>query len=241
MSDKPRTGSVRLMDAMPRPLLVVFLAFSVAALAAVVVLMLRPVAGGVALQDRRPPPRGDFSHGVGSLAPAPVPSVVPTLSPACSAVSGTRLVAGGDGVLRLRSALKEICGFAAGGVAVEVTEAIAGLDGATLRFGGFDVTGAESTADFTTRTVWLNIKFGLRRTPVVELVPVILHDAWHLARASSEVTAEEELGARRAEVEACRQVIPISKWPRWCEDADDLTRLPREDALRLLVSAGYAR
>ena len=151
------------------------------------------------------------------------------------------MVAGGDGVVRLRTALKQICGLAAGGVALEVTEAIAGLDGATLRFGGFDVTGAESTADFTTRTVWLNIKFGLRKTPVVELVPVILHEAWHLARATSEVTAAEELGARRAEVEGCRQVIPVPKWPRWCRDADDLTRIPRENAEKLLVSAGYGR
>lgn len=241
MSDEKRTEGVRLFDAMPKPLLVVFAAFSVMALAAVALLLLRPVAGGVALEDRRPLPRGSFSHNAGAIAPAPVPSVIPTLPPACPAVARTTVVAGGDGVVRLRSALKEICGFVGGGVASEITEAIKGLDGAVLRFGGFDITGAESTVDFATRTVWLNIKFSLRRTPLVELVPVILHDAWHLARASKEITADEELAARRAEVEGCRQVIPISKWPRWCRDADDLTRMNPEDAVRLLVSAGYPR
>lgn len=240
MTDETPPREPRFIDAMPRPLLVLFAILCVAALAVTAILMVRPTTATVALQDRRPAPAGDFTHDVGLIVPAPLPRAIPTLPAACPAVETTKIVAGGDGVLRIRAVLKEVCRLAAGGVPADVTAAIPGLRDATIRFGGFDRTGAESTTDLRARTIWLNIKFALRKTRIESIVPVVLHEAWHLTSARTPVTAGQELAARHVEDDTCGLVLPESAWPRWCHDARALARMPSSRAIALLVSSGYS-
>jgi hypothetical protein len=239
-----RAAGTRLRDAMPRPLMVVFAFGAIVALVASTVALLRPPTPAVPLQDRRPPPRVPRSHDVGAIAPAPVPSVAPDVVPPCVEVSGVRILGGGAAVGRLRAVLERVCTLAGGGVSPDLARAVAALSQPTeLRFGGFDVTGVESTLDRApgaTPTIWLNIKLSLRSTPAADLAPILLHEAWHRAHPTYAIGAADELAARRVEVEVCRLLVAIDRWPRWCRDARGLTTLPEPRALELLRSAGYA-
>jgi hypothetical protein len=236
----PQGKGVRLIDSMPRPLLVVF-AFAgiVAVVAALVVIINPPIFSTVPVEERRPPPRGTLSHDTDRIAPVPVPSGVAIPPPPCRVFAGVRLRAGAAGVARLRAVLKDICPLASGGVPSEITAAIDGLDGATIAFAVFQRVGVESTTDFASKTIWLNAKFSRTDLPIEQVVPVVLHEAYHLANRQDPLDARQELAARRAEIAACRQLVPIDKWPRWCKDARALTDLPEARALELLVSAGY--
>jgi len=237
---KPDNSKLRFIDAMPRPLLVVFALAGVAAVVAALVFIIHPPESAtIPVQDRRPPPHGTLSHDVGRLVPAPLPSVLPSLPPACSAFASTVLKVGPAGAVRLRAVLADVCRLSHGGVPAELTTAIGGLKGATLRFAAFQRAGVESTADFATRTIWLNLKFSQSNLPIEEVAPVIVHEGWHLAHLNDAVTAEQELGARRVEVDTCRELISADTWPRWCTDARTLTDLPVARAIALLVSAGY--
>jgi hypothetical protein len=239
---KPDNSKLRFIDAMPRPLLVVFALAGVAAVVSALVFIIHPPESAtIPVQDRRPPPRGTLSHDVGRLVPAPLPSVLPSLPPACSAFATTVLKVGPAGAVRLRGVLADVCRLSHGGVPAEVTTAIGGLKGATIRFAAFQRAGVESTTDFATRTIWLNLKFSQSNLPIEDVAPVIVHEGWHLAHPTDVVTAEQELGARRAEVDTCRELISAEKWPRWCNDARTLTDLPLARAIALLVSAGYPR
>jgi hypothetical protein len=238
MPEAPQPG-LRLRDAMPRPLLITFAVVAVVAIAAAALVLLKPSTfESVPLGERRPPPRGTFSHDVGSVIPAPTPSVQSTLDPPCSAVAGARLIGGGDGVLRLRAALEQACRLEQG-VSPAMTRAVQALNRATIRFGFFTRTGVESTLDHATNTISLNLKFAQRKVLISHLVPVLLHEGVHLQNASESTTAVQELGARRIEVAACRQLIEIKRWPRWCHDARALTDLDEAQALALLRAAGY--
>jgi hypothetical protein len=233
-------SSLRFIDAMPRPLLVLFLLTgAVAVVAALVFIIHPPEFSTVPVQERRPPPRGALTHDAGRIVAAPLPSVLPSVPPACSALSTTVLKVGSAGAVRLQQVLADVCRLAHGGVAPELTTAIGGLKGATIRFGIFQRAGVESTADFATKTIWVNIKFSRSNVPVEQVAPVIVHEGWHLAHPRDTVTATQEVGARRAEVAACRELISIDSWPRWCKDARALTELPAARAIALLVSAGY--
>jgi len=239
---KPDNSKLRFIDAMPRPLLIVFALAGVAAVVAALVFIIHPPESAtIPVQDRRPPPHGTLSHDVGKLVPAPLPSVIPTLPPACSAFSTTVLEVGPAGAARLRAVLSDLCRLSQGGVPAELTTAISGLKNATIRFAAFQRAGVESTVDFATRTVWLNLKFSESNLPIEQVAPVLVHEGWHLAHPRDAVTAEQELGARRAEVDTCRELIATDKWPRWCNDARTLTDLPVARAIALLVSAGYPR
>jgi len=223
-------------------MLAVFAVAGIAAVVAALVFIINPPESAtIPVQERRPPPRGTVSHDVGKLAPAPLPSELPSLPPACSAFSTTVLKVGPAGAVRLRGVLTDLCRLSQGGVPADLTAAIGGLKGATIRFAAFQRAGVESTADFPTRTIWLNLKFSQSNLPIEEVAPVIIHEGWHLAHPADAVTAEQELGARRAEVDACRELIATDKWPRWCTDARTLTDLPVGRAIELLVSAGYRR
>src|SRR5438270_3327965 len=118
-------SKLRFIDAMPRPLLVLFLVAGVVAVAAALVFIIHPPEfSTVPIQERRPPPRGALTHDAGRIPPAPVPSVLPSVSPPCSAVSTTILKVGPAGAVRLRQVLADICRLAHGGVAPELTTAI---------------------------------------------------------------------------------------------------------------------
>ncbi|MFN2614855.1 MAG: hypothetical protein ABR552_08600 [Actinomycetota bacterium] len=230
---------VRFRDSMPKPVLVAFVLVVAGAVAAIVLGLVLIPRGTIALQSRRPPPRSVFTHDVGPITPAPLPSVIPTVAPACPEYARTRLVAGGDGIARLRSILQLLCKYTRGGLGDDVTRAARALDGVTIEFGRFSATGVESTADLGARIMWINAKFALRKTPVEDVAPVVLHEAWHLFDAAARVTAEQELRARAVELSACRNLIAIKDWPRGCKDASTLMTMERARAVELLVSAGY--
>lgn len=239
--EKPDHSKLRFIDAMPRPLLVVFVLAGITAIVAALVFIIHPPESAtIPVQERRPPARGTLSHDVGRLVPGPLPSALPTLSPACPAFSTTILKVGPAGAVRLRAVLTDLCHLSHGGVPADLTTSIGGLKGVTIRFAAFQRAGVESTADYATRTIWLNLKFSQSNLPIEQVAPVIVHEGWHLAHPGDIVTAEQELGARTAEVDACRQLI-TGKWPRWCDDARTLTELPVARAIDLLVSAGYPR
>jgi hypothetical protein len=233
---------LRFIDSMPRALLVLFTIAGVAAVVTALVFIIDPPRSAtLPVEQRRPPPRGTLSHDTGRIYPAPLPSVVPAVAPACPAIATTRIKAGTAGVARLRAVLADLCGLSHGGVSADLTLAIRGLRGATLQFAGFQRAGVESTVDFATKTIWLNLKFSQESMDVELVAPVVVHEGWHLAHPNDAVTAGQELGARTAEVDACRQLINIDKWPRWCQDGRALTELPAARAIALLVSAGYPR
>lgn len=235
----PETVDIRLLDAMPRPLLVVFVSLALVAIGAAVFVLVRPPTfDPVSVAERRPPPSEAFTHDAIKVVAAPTPSVIPTLPAPCEAVDGARLIGGGDAVLRLRGALEQACRLESG-VSADVTAAVRALDRATIRFAGFQRTGVESTLEISTRTIWLNVKFARTKLAIANIVPVLLHDAWHLAHLADGVDATQELGARRVEVAACRHVLDVRSWPRWCEDARALTDLAPGAATALLRGAGY--
>jgi hypothetical protein len=186
-------------------------------------------------------PRSVFTHDVGRITAAPLPSVIPTAAPACDLYRDTRLVAGGDGVARLRQALALICPLEKGGLGDDVSSAARALSRATIEFGLFTATGVDSTMDAGARIVWLNARYALRSVPLEQLAPSLLHEAFHLIDPDAPVTAERELRARAVELAVCKQLVPIDDWPRSCRDADGLLRLDRARALALLESAGYPR
>lgn len=249
MSEPPTDGSpepteerVRLLEAMPRPILVVFVLACVAAIGISVAFIFRPPRfETVALQERRPPPRAPFAHDPVRVFPAPLPDIDIPFDPPCARVTGARPLGGVSFVRRVTESLAQICTLRGGSIPPEVARAIDGFDGATIRIAEFSRTGIESTVDFSERTIWVNLKLTRRTSPTSHLTPVLLHEAWHLANASERVTAQQELAARRAEHEACRQFIPSDDRPRWCEDARDLVSMPEADAIALLAAAGYPR
>src|ERR1044072_9912898 len=87
-SAKPDNSKLRFIDAMPRPMLAVFAVAGIAAVVAALVFIINPPESAtIPVQERRPPPRGTVSNDVGKLAPAPLPSELPSLPPPCSAVA----------------------------------------------------------------------------------------------------------------------------------------------------------
>lgn len=228
----------RLRDAMPRPLLVVFAVACVVALAAAVVLVIRPPSfETVPLQERRPPPDGALTHDVDEIFPAALPETQPRFDPPCPAVEGVSVLAGPAGAVRLRSVLGHACTLTGPALTGEVRSAVGALGAATIRFAQFRRTGAESALDRRTGTIWLNIKYAERDLPVTQVVPVLLHEGAHLA--DPDPTAAGELRARRVEERACRELITPDDWPRWCSDAAAIVALGEEEALALLVRAGF--
>jgi hypothetical protein len=182
-----------------------------------------------------------YSHDVGRVIPAPIPSPPAPFRPPCASLAGVRVEAGPPGVERFTAALRRLCPLFEGGVAPELAEAVRGLDGATLRFAAFRRSGVESTADLATRRIWLNVRFARAGSPFSYIPPVLVHEAYHLAHAGREVTAAEELGARTAELAVCRELIEVDKWPRHCHDARRIVALGPARAVALLESAGYRR
>jgi hypothetical protein len=235
-------GGPRLVDAMPRPLLVVFALAAVAGIVISLAFIIRPPAfEAVPLQDRRPPPHATYAHDPVRVFPAPLPDFTVDFEPPCAQVRGVRVLGGSSFVARVGDALGRICTLRGASIDPQVKTAVAGLGGATLRIATFERSGIESTLDFSTGTIWLNLKLTRRDSPVQDLIPVLAHEAWHLANASDPVTAEHELAARRVEHAVCRELIPVDDWPRWCSDARDLATMPAAEAVALLASAGFDR
>lgn len=232
----------RLVDAMPRPLLIVFALAALVGLGVSLVFIIRPPSfETVALQDRRPPPRAPFAHDPARVFPAPLPDVEIPFEPPCEEMRATTVLGGTSFVARITEALDRICALRGGSVDPIVGRAVRGFDGATIRIAQFERSGIESTSDLSARTIWLNLKLVRRDIPVRDAIPVLVHEAWHLAHAGETVTAEQELNARKAEHEVCRLIISSPDWPRWCQDARALVSMPEAEALSMLAAAGFER
>lgn len=243
MPDVPEPGSgPRLVEAMPRLLLILFVVLGVVALVGSITLLLRPPdRGEVPLGERRAPPAPPFSHDPVEVFAAPTPPAIPATEARCEEVAGVRAIGGASFVRRMERLLQRACEVAGPGVPQVLAESVAGLRGTELRIAEFTRSGLETTADRAEGVIYVNLKFTRRDTPLEDLLPPLLHDAWHLLRPGSEITASDELVARTVEVEACRAFINPDRWPRWCADAKALTDLPSQDAIELLVSAGFRR
>jgi hypothetical protein len=240
--DAPRKAQrgPRFLESMPRPFMATFLIVAAATLVLVVTLMLSPPhSPTVAIAARRPPPRGTLSHDVGRLVAAPVPSTPAAFRAPCPGFRTTRVEGGPPGVARFRAALARLCPYFQGGVRRELSIALRGFEGSTIRFAAFGRTGVESTADLGARRIWVNVRFARTGSPYAWISPALVHEAWHLAHRGRAVTAEEELGARAAELNVCRLLMDPDEWPRGCRDAEALVALPPFRAVELLRSAGY--
>lgn len=250
MPEVPAKGSgPRLIEAMPRPLLIVFVLACVMAIGVTGFLVLSPgEREDIALFDRRPPNVAEarHSHDVGEIAQIVPPKVQVPTDPPCPAVEGVTVLGGPAGVARIRGMLVYACQLVKG-VSEEVTDAVYGLSAITIRFAAFERTGVESTFDDAERTLYLNSRFASTKIEITQVVPILLHEAAHRAprQAADAVSgplltdAEAELRARSVEVQVCQKLIPAPQWPRWCEDAREITDLPPDEALRGLRAAGF--
>jgi hypothetical protein len=233
----PKGSGPRLTEAMPRPLLIVFVAVGLVALVGTGFLVLNPPQRDeVALFERRPTPAAPLTHDTVSVEPVVPPVTQLPLEAPCPEVEGVDTVAGPNGVRRIGDILRQACRLSSG-TDEDTAAAVRALSEVTIRFATFDRTGAESTLDRTARTIWLNVRFASIEIDVTHIVPLVLHEAAHLASAVDD--AETELRARAVEVVACRHMVPAPAWPRWCEDAREITEMPREEALRALRAAGF--
>lgn len=237
----PAKSAVRLRDAMPRPLLITFLAAGAAALALIALLLVwppRPAA--LPLAERRSPPRGVLSHDVGRIVPAPVPSVLP-VGPAapCTALARVTIEGGVAARQRLMAGLRPLCALTGPSISPELRDGIAGLDGVVLRFAAFQRSGEEASTDLPAGRIFVNLRFARTNTPTILVTPILVHEGWHLAHQGERVTASGEFKAREAELGACRQLIDRDKWIRNCEDAENIVNLGEERAVALLMTAGF--
>ena len=166
MTQAPPKPGVKLRDAMPRPLLIVFLAGAVVALVAVVVLMVKPPKPSVLrLGERHSPPRGVLTHDVGRIVPAPIPSPHPPGATPCPAFERTRIDGGVAAFERITAGLRPLCDLTGPSISAELKQALAGLGDVTVRFAGFQRTGEEATSDARTRTLYVNVRFARSNTP----------------------------------------------------------------------------
>lgn len=215
----PPGSGPRLRDAMPRPLLAAFVVLAALVLAGTAVLILKPPRpADVAVTDRRPTPAPPFSHDALGVQPVLPPRAQLPFDPPCPEVAGVRVVAGGAGLARFREILARACPLAGPGVPDDVRAAVRALaGGVTLRFAAFTRSGTESTLDHTANVLYLNVRYASTKIPVLDVVPVLLHDAAHLAFPG--FSDQDEMRARRVELATCRHLISIDEWPRWCRDA----------------------
>lgn len=236
-------SSVRLRDAMPRPLSVTFLVAGALAVALITVLLVHPPRPSpLRLAERRSPPHGSFTHDVGRIVPAPAPSPIPAgVAPPCDAFSGVRIDGGVAAQERLFAGLKPLCALTGPSIPAELRDGIDGLARVTMRFAAFQRSGEEATTDLSSATLYVNVRFARKNTPTVLVTPILVHEGWHLAHRSDAVTATGEFRARQAELDTCRQVIDRDKWIRNCSDAEEIVGLGEARAVALLESAGFPK
>jgi hypothetical protein len=247
--EKAPPKSIRFIDSMPRPLLVVFLLFAVAGVGLVVYLLGNPPARTeLPLADRRSPPKGSFTHDVVRAKLVDVPDPLPSFRPPCEEVRGVVIEGGPPAVARLvgpeeqkrPTPLASLCGLLAPGrgAPVETQEAVRGLAHARIRFALFTRTGVLSTTDLAENRILLAVALSRTNLPPLAIAPLLAHEGYHIAKGGP-VTAGQEFSARVAELGACRQFFKVEDYPRGCADADAIVRLGRDRAVDLLVRAGF--
>jgi hypothetical protein len=243
---EPAPRNLRFIDSMPRPLIAAFLLFAAAGIGLVVWLFVNPPAPSqVALELRRSPPVGSRTHDVLRARLVSVPSPLPSFEAPCATLRGIVVEGGTATVDRIDRALDRICdhleGFRTPPLSDDVVRAVRGLSTARIRFALFTRTGDLSAADLPERRILLAIALSRTNVPAGVIAPLLVHEGYHLSLGGP-VTATQEFGARRAEYEACRVLIPDrDRWPRGCDDALAVVRLGEARAVDLLVRAGYPR
>jgi len=243
--------SIRFIDSMPRPLLVVFLLFVAAGIGLVVYLVGNPpTAKELPLAERRSPPKGSFTHDVVEPRLIAIPATLPRFRPPCEEVRGLVIEGGGPAVARIvgpdqdgrPTPLAALCrrAEASSGAPAELREAIAGLSKARIRFALFTRTGDLSTTDLANGRILLAVALSRTNVPPLAIAPLLAHEGYHLAKGGP-VTAMQEYFARVAELGACRFLFEVKNYPRGCADADDIVALGQDRAVDLLVRAGFPR
>ena len=189
--------------------------------------------------ERRTPSSAGRSHDVGKLefrsaVSRPVP---------CGAVSGLQVAGATQADVDLldevlRGVCKNIRTVAAPAEARVVAAARAGV---VIGFAQFERTGEDSaTIEGTPRRVAINTRFSVRgKSFKGYLAGVLLHELVHAGAPVGAVSAEDEFLARSLEIELCKIVVPNSEIGRSCSDAEAITELGRDEALRRLRAAGY--
>ena len=242
-----RPKTIRFIDSMPRPLLLMFLVFAAAGIGLVAWLLTNPPAPrALPLEQRRSPPTGTFTHDVVRARLLDIPSPLPPFPPPCTAVSGLVIEGGEGAVERIGSrpgggaAVQELCPFARSEriVPLELQQAVRALAGARIRFALFTRTGDLSTADLSSRRILLAVALSRVNVDPRTIAPLLAHEGYHLAHGLP-VTASQEFRARVAELAACRFIVDADEFPRWCREADAIVRLGEERAVALLARAGF--
>ncbi|HVF06604.1 MAG TPA: hypothetical protein VNA20_17335 [Frankiaceae bacterium] len=189
-------------------------------------------------ERRSPPMAAEQSHHVGraGLPDAPLREVP------CGAIRGLRVQGGADTGDLLAEALTGLCRRVAGvgTYGVELAERIERLaeQRAIVSFANFGRTGElTTTLPGPPPRVLLNDAF-LRGGGQFKgfLLPELAHELWHAGQA--EITAEDELTARKVELAACA-MVPSSEAFRGCTDARRVVEAGDDAALRGLRAAGY--
>ena len=245
MTQEPPGRGIKFRESMPRPLMIAFLATGVLAIGVIVwLLAVPPAPTQLDIAARRSAPTGAFSHDVVKVEPAPVPTPIPDFTAPCPEVEGVKVEGGTPAQGRIGFVLRQyLCGIARDETQpAEVKQAIAGLSTATIRFGRFTRTGEQSTFDRTTTRIFLNVDLARTSVDPVVIAPLLVHEGWHVA-AEAPFTAEQEYGARRAELQACRVIFRDREGdpPRGCLDAQAIVAVGEARAIDLLFRSGFPR
>jgi hypothetical protein len=193
---------------------------------------------------RRPPPALGLTHNVGAyrvpaLEPANAGRVV-RRHPTCARLEALTLVGTPGEVALLSQAADRACALRS---TPDIERARSALDrpGVSVAFAEFQVSTVESTTLLRPDppTVLVTGAFS-ERTPQ-RVTAVLIHEGTHLA-AGRPPTAEDELAADRAELDACQRLFPPGggvSANQDCRDAAELLSSSDADALRELREGGY--
>jgi hypothetical protein len=240
---EPAPRNVRFVDSMPRPLLATFLLFAVIGLSLVVWLFLNPPSREqLVVEERRSPPKDSLTHDVFQSRLVSIPTPLPSFTASCPTVRGLVVEGGQATVDRIARALGPVCGkLQEAALSPDVVRALRALQTSRVRFALFKRTGELSTTDLNARRILLAVALSRTNVPAGPIALLLVHEGYHLSFGTP-VTAAQEFGARRAEYEACRVLIPDRRrWPRGCDDALAMVRLGEARAVDLLARAGYPR
>lgn len=198
----------------------------------------------VPLGARRPAPAGRLSHDTGdyrvpALDPANRARVV-RRHPACARLAGVTLAGTPGEVLLLEQAADRTCGLRS---TEGVQRARNGLSraAATVAFAEFQVTGNESATQFGPDgpLVLVNGKFSQTHSLPERIATLLVHEGIHVADGGPP-SAAAELAADRAQLDACRRLLPDpDEWNVSCRDGAALLALDEAGALDELRRAGY--
>lgn len=212
---------------------VAFLAVGAVALSAILGFEEQPI-----YERRSPPLANEQSHHVGrvELPDAPLRPVP------CGSVQGLRVQGGPESGALLEEALLGLCKNIARitPYGTELADRIVVLarQGAIVSFANFGRTGELSTTlPGAPPRILLNDSF-LRGGGQFKgfLLPELAHELFHAG--SADLTAEDELTARKVELAACA-TVPSKEAFRGCTDAERIVKEGDEKALRGLREAGY--